>query len=117
MTNKDEQAIGFNAGFFASDDVLQFQAFKFFGANDFRDNGIQDEIHLGMLTGAVLQNGAGAEFFASMNQRNGGGITCNEKRLFKSTITATHHDHFFILEEPAITGGAIGNAAAGHFHL
>src|ERR1041385_2852305 len=70
-----------------------------------------------MLLGAMLQDRAGTELFAAMNNRHRGGITGNEQTFFQRAIPTTDHHHFLIFEEPAITCGAVGNATARQFYF
>ena len=117
MADEDEHAIGLEDGLVAGLDVLQSHGLDLFRADHFGNHRIQNEIHLGMFLGALLQERAGAEFCAAMNDSYRRSITCDEQCLFERAVPSAYDDDFLILEEPAIARGTIWNAASGQYFL
>ena len=64
---------------------------------------------------AFLQDLAGAQFVAAVDDGDFGGKAGEEEPLFQGAVAAADHDDFFAAEEEAIAGAAIADAAAGQF--
>ena len=120
MPHKDEHAAGWQGGGRAGLRVLQANrchaAFAVV-VIDGRDHGIPDDVDLLVLEQAFLQDLAGAQAVAAVDQRYFAGETGEEERFFDRAVAAANHHHLTAAEEKAVAGGAVAHAAAGQFLL
>ena len=84
----------------------------FFDAEDFFDDGVGAELDLGVLFGAVVHDGRGAEFISAVDQGDFGGEAGEEEGLFHGGVAAADDGDFLAGGEEAVAGGAGGNAVA-----
>ncbi len=75
-------------------------------------NRIPDEIDFGVVKGALLHNGTGAKFIATVNYGYLVGKTCEEIPLLHCAVPTTHNDDILFFEEKTIAGTAIGHTFA-----
>ena len=115
VTDKDKDAIGRQIIFFPGDGVLGLDAnnFAFGVAHNFGRHGVPDKFHLLILEGALLQNLAGAQLVAPVQDTHTRSKLGQEKPLLHRAITAADHNHILTAEEEAVTGAAIADPFAG----
>ena len=112
MTDENKNAVRWQGCYLTRLHISQINSSYLFISIDFIHNSIPDHFDLWIFCYAILQDLPGTEFIAPMNNAYFAGKTGQEQGFFERTVASAYNHHFFVLEEPAITGGTIRNAAS-----
>jgi len=93
---------------------LQLEALEvlFFYAEDFFDDGVVEELDLGVGDGALEHDARGAEVFGAVDDRHLGGEAGEEDGFFHGGVAAADDGDLFAGGEEAVAGGAGADAEA-----
>src|SRR5262245_5067685 len=81
----------------------------------FGDHGVPDWLYLLVVKDALLQNLAGPQRIAAMNQPHLVGKFSQKDRLLSRTVAAANHNHVLAAEKEAVARGTIAHTLAGQF--
>src|SRR5512143_2575869 len=86
VPDEDEDAVSLEDALLAALHVLQAQRFDLLRAEHLAHNRVPDEAHLWMFAGSLLQQRAGSQFIAPVDNSHGRSIARDEQPLLKSTV-------------------------------
>jgi len=94
--------------------VEELEAFEVlvFYAEAFLDEGVVEELDLGVGDGALEHDAGGSEVFGAIDDRDLGGEAGEEDRFFHGAVAASDDGDFFTAGEEAVAGGAGTDAEA-----
>ena len=110
MADGDEQAVDREVGLRAGDDVADLQRLDRAVADDVVDDGVPQEVDLGVRERAVLHDLRRPQLVAAVDDRDLGRELGEEDRLLERGVAAADDRDRLLAEEEAVTGGAGGDA-------
>ena len=119
MADAEKQRVGGEIPDLAGLHVAQLEAGDFLVVDvvDVFDDGVEQELNLRVLLGALEHDLRGAEGIAAMNDRHLGGEAGEEDGFFHGGVAAADHDDFLAGEKEAVAGRAGGHAVADELLL
>ena len=109
--DKHEAALDREFGNSVGLDVTQPQTLDFILAENLLNNGVPNEVDLRNGEGSVLEDPAGAQLVATVDNRDLESVAGDEQTLIDGAIAATDNGHRLVAEKRGVTGAAIGNTA------
>jgi len=115
--DKNKSAVGCDFTDLSRPDIFHFHARDEFGAGNFLNGRVPDELDLLFGEGPVLQHARRAQTIAPVNHEDFGGKMRQKQRFLDGGIAAAHHDHRAVAVKRPVAGGAVRNALPRELRL
>ncbi len=120
MSDRNEDTVDLHLTLFPGDGVLEHDPRDLVLAENLRDDGVPDDLDLGVVECPFGHDGRRTELVATVHDRDLRRELREERRLLHGRVAAADHDQLLVPEEEPVAGGAGRHAStcelllAGH---